>query len=83
MPIAANAFRRSFFGAGFPLFATQLFDNLGVEWVGSLMSFFGGLLLCRFRFCFMLLGERLRKQSSYAPMDSGGQRTDDEQSKSE
>jgi DHA1 family multidrug resistance protein-like MFS transporter len=29
--IAANTFLRSFFGAGFPLFATQMFHNLGVQ----------------------------------------------------
>lgn len=29
--IAANTFLRSFFGAGFPQFATQMFDKLGVQ----------------------------------------------------
>jgi MFS transporter, DHA1 family, multidrug resistance protein len=29
--IAANTFLRSFFGAGSPLFATAMFNNLGVD----------------------------------------------------
>jgi MFS transporter, DHA1 family, multidrug resistance protein len=37
--IAANTFLRSFFGAGFPLFATAMFNNLGVDWAGSLLGF--------------------------------------------
>lgn len=39
--IAANTFLRSFFGAGFPLFATQMFHNLGVEWAGTLLGCLG------------------------------------------
>ncbi|KAF8854646.1 MFS general substrate transporter [Acephala macrosclerotiorum] len=35
--IAANTFLRSFFGAGFPLFATQMFHNLGVDWAADLL----------------------------------------------
>jgi DHA1 family multidrug resistance protein-like MFS transporter len=54
--IAANTFLRSFFGAGFPLFAAQMFNNLGLSGPGvCLVSWqwhFG-----RFRFCLHLWGE--------------------------
>lgn len=66
--IAANAFLRSFFGAGFPLFATAMFHNLGVEWAGSLLGFLAVAFL-PLPFLFYKYGERLRKMSRHAPTD--------------
>ncbi|KAE9378828.1 MFS multidrug transporter-like protein [Stipitochalara longipes BDJ] len=83
--IAANTFLRSFFGAGFPLFATQMFNNLGVDWAGSLLGFLA-VAFWPIPFLFYIYGERLRKMSSYAPTDmgkKGGQGSDDEEAKSE
>lgn len=37
--IAANTILRSIFAATFPLFTSQLFDNLGVHWGGSVIGF--------------------------------------------
>jgi DHA1 family multidrug resistance protein-like MFS transporter len=68
--IAANTFLRSFFGAGFPLFASQMFDNLGVEWAGSLLGFLAAAFM-PIQILFYAFGERLRKKSSYAPTDLG------------
>ncbi|KAH6673311.1 MFS multidrug transporter-like protein [Halenospora varia] len=68
--IAANTFLRSFFGAGFPLFATQMFHNLGVQWAGSLLGFLA-VAFMPIPFLFYIYGERLRKTSSYAPTDFG------------
>jgi DHA1 family multidrug resistance protein-like MFS transporter len=37
--LAGNDFFRSSFGAGFPLFATAMYENLGVGWASSLLGF--------------------------------------------
>lgn len=37
--IAANTFVRSLVGAGFPMFATGMYRNLGVAWATSLLAF--------------------------------------------
>ena len=36
--IAANTFMRSLAGAGFPLFATYMFDGMGIQWAGTLLG---------------------------------------------
>lgn len=77
--IAANTFLRSFFGAGFPLFARAMFNNLGVDWAGSLLGFFSSSVLL-VSFLFYIFGERLRKSSTYAPTDFGKKEGSDEES---
>ncbi|KAK8196736.1 GTPase-activating protein, partial [Zalaria obscura] len=37
--LAGNDFMRSMFGAGFPLFASAMFRNLGVDWASSTLAF--------------------------------------------
>ena len=37
--LAGNDFMRSAFGAGFPLFASAMYTNLGVAWASSLLAF--------------------------------------------
>ena len=37
--LAGNDFMRSSFGAGFPLFATAMYNNLGVGWASSTLGF--------------------------------------------
>ncbi|TQS33095.1 hypothetical protein Golomagni_06572, partial [Golovinomyces magnicellulatus] len=37
--LAGNDFMRSAFGAGFPLFATAMYKNLGVGWASSTLAF--------------------------------------------
>jgi hypothetical protein len=37
--LAGNDLMRSAFGAGFPLFARAMFDDLGVAWASSLLAF--------------------------------------------
>ena len=37
--LAGNDFMRSSFGAGFPLFATAMYKNLGVDWASSTLAF--------------------------------------------
>ncbi|TVY59640.1 putative transporter, partial [Lachnellula suecica] len=75
--IAANTFLRSFFGAGFPLFATAMFHNLSVKWAGTLLGCLAVVFL-PIPFLFYFFGERLRKNSAYAPTDLGKKRDDEE-----
>lgn len=37
--LAGNDLFRSSFGAGFPLFAGAMYDNLGIDWASSLLGF--------------------------------------------
>jgi DHA1 family multidrug resistance protein-like MFS transporter len=53
--IAANPLLRSFFGAGFPLFAIQMSNTLGVGWAGSLLGFLA-VALCQSRSCSTNMG---------------------------
>ncbi|KAL8674930.1 MAG: hypothetical protein Q9168_000633 [Polycauliona sp. 1 TL-2023] len=64
--IAANTFLRSICGAVFPLFATYMFQGLGVEWAGSLLGFVA-LALVPIPVIFWKYGARIRARSSYAP----------------
>ena len=68
--IAANTFLRSLFGAGFPLFATQMFEKLGVNWAGSLLAFLA-LALAPIPVLFYVFDERIRRSSKYAPKLDG------------
>lgn len=43
--ISGNTFVRSFFGAGFPLFAPYLYHNLGFAWATSLLGFISIVLV--------------------------------------
>ncbi|KAL8654466.1 MAG: hypothetical protein Q9226_003425 [Calogaya cf. arnoldii] len=65
--IAANTFLRSIFGAVFPLFATQMFQGLGVNWAGSLLGFVA-LALVPIPVIFWKYGARIRARSTFAPI---------------
>jgi DHA1 family multidrug resistance protein-like MFS transporter len=63
--LAGNDLVRSAFGAGFPLFGTAMYHNLGVGWASTLL----GLLSCAFIPIPILLyyyGERIRMASKRA-----------------
>ena len=61
---AANTFFRSFAGAGFPLFASQMFNNLGVQWAASTLGFIA-VAMIPIPVLFYVFGERLRKMSKF------------------
>ncbi len=62
--IAANTFLRSIFAATFPLFAKQLFTNLGVHWGASVIGFISiGML--PIPFYFFKNGARIRIKNPY------------------
>ncbi|GAB7337237.1 hypothetical protein MBLNU457_g2610t2 [Dothideomycetes sp. NU457] len=63
--IASNTFFRSWLGAGFPMFATAMFTNLGINWA---MTVLGCLcvVLIPVPFVFFFYGHKIRKLSKYA-----------------
>lgn len=64
--IAGNTFVRSLFGAGFPLFATGMYHNLGVNWATSLLGFLTAAL-CPVPILFYFYGAKIRKMSRFSP----------------
>jgi len=66
--LAGNDFMRSSFGAGFPLFAAAMYNNLGVGWASTLLA----LLSCVFipiPFALYFYGEKIRHRSKLARKD--------------
>ena len=63
---AANTMARSAVGAAFPLFTTQMYEGLGVNWASTLV---GGvaLLLLPMPFLFYKYGPRIRAKSAFSP----------------
>ncbi|KAI0808175.1 MFS general substrate transporter [Fomes fomentarius] len=64
--LSANTVIRSLFGAGFPLFASQMFTTLNPRWASTLL----GLLAIVFGpipYILRYYGHHLRKKSRYAP----------------
>lgn len=62
---SATAFLRAAMAAAFPLFATQMFNNLGVQWAGTLIGCLSVVAL-PFPFIFYKFGKHLRVRSPYA-----------------
>ena len=58
--LAGNDFMRSSFGAGFPLFATAMYNKLGVGWASSLLGFLS-VLFIPIPFVLYAYGERIRR----------------------
>ncbi|EXJ68716.1 uncharacterized protein A1O5_08510 [Cladophialophora psammophila CBS 110553] len=66
--LAGNDFFRSSFGAAFPLFATAMYENLGVGWASSTLGFLA-ITFIPIPFFLFKYGERLRMKSTYAQKD--------------
>lgn len=79
--IAANTFLRSLFGAGFPLFATYMFNGMGIEWASTLLGCIG-IVMIPIPIIFYRYGHRIRKHSRFAPtpppQEAGAQAGDEE-----
>lgn len=65
---AGNDFMRSSFGAGFPLFAAAMYNNLGVAWASSTLGFLS-IAFIPIPFVLYIYGERIRKASKRARHD--------------
>ncbi|KAL7272661.1 hypothetical protein RUND412_004519 [Rhizina undulata] len=63
--IAANACLRSAFAAGFPLFARQMFDKLGVNWGGTLLGCIA-VAMIPIPVAFFVYGAKIRGRSKWA-----------------
>jgi len=66
--LAGNDFFRSSFGAGFPLFATAMYENLGVGWASSTLGFIA-IAFIPIPFFLFKYGEQLRRRSKFAQKD--------------
>jgi DHA1 family multidrug resistance protein-like MFS transporter len=64
--IAANTLLRSLAGAGFPLFATAMYHNLGVNWATSLLGFLC-IAMIPAPILFYIYGAKIRKMSKFSP----------------
>lgn len=64
--IAGNTFMRSLCGAGFPLFATYMFNGMGIEWASTLLGCVAGVLV-PIPVIFWVYGARIRAKSKLAP----------------
>lgn len=64
--LAANTFLRSGFGAVFPLFATYMFNGMGIQWASTLLGCVA-LLLVPLPIVFILYGKKIRGRSRFAP----------------
>ncbi|RTE70177.1 hypothetical protein BHE90_015433 [Fusarium euwallaceae] len=63
--LAANTIIRSLFGAAFPLFTTQMYENLGIHWASSVPAFLA-LACLPFPVLFYKYGESIRSKCKYA-----------------
>ena len=66
--LAGNDLFRSGFGAGFPLFASAMYNNLGVAWASSTLGFLA-IAFIPIPFVLLRYGERIRKMSKHARKD--------------
>jgi MFS transporter, DHA1 family, multidrug resistance protein len=64
--IAANTILRSLAGAGFPLFATQMYHRLGVNWASTLLGFLTAAMV-PVPILFYIYGKKIRAMSKFAP----------------
>ncbi|KAF2667798.1 major facilitator superfamily transporter [Microthyrium microscopicum] len=65
--IAANTFMRSTVGAIFPLFATYMFNGMGINWACTMLGCIA-LVLVPVPVWFLLKGGKIREKSAYAPV---------------
>ncbi|KAK1984807.1 major facilitator superfamily transporter [Colletotrichum cereale] len=63
--LAANSVMRSLFGAAFPLFTTQMYENLGIHWASSVPAFLA-LACLPFPFLFYKYGHVIRSRCAFA-----------------
>lgn len=63
--LAANSVIRSCFGAGFPLFTTYMYHNLGIHWASCIPAFLA-VGCMPFPFLFYRFGPQIRRRCKYA-----------------
>ncbi|KAH9926316.1 MFS general substrate transporter [Epithele typhae] len=68
--LSAMTVVRSLFGAGFPLFATQMYETLNPRWASTLLGLLA-LVMTPIPFVLRRYGHHLRRRSKYAPTGDG------------
>lgn len=68
--IAGNTFLRSLCGAGFPLFASYMFNGMGIQWASTLLGCVAAVLV-PIPVIFYKYGHKIRARSAYAPTNIG------------
>ena len=63
--IAANTFLRSMFAGSFPLFATYMFRDMGVDWAASTLGFVA-IALLPIPYLFFFFGPRIRARGKWS-----------------
>jgi hypothetical protein len=63
--LAANSVLRSLFGAAFPLFTTQMYNNLGIHWASTVPAFLA-LACVPMPFLFYKYGAQIREKCKFA-----------------
>ncbi|KAL4981219.1 major facilitator superfamily domain-containing protein [Aspergillus desertorum] len=63
---AANTMMRSMVGGVFPLFTRQMFNNMGIQWAGTLLGCIA-VVMIPIPVLFLIYGPRLRSMSRLAP----------------
>jgi DHA1 family multidrug resistance protein-like MFS transporter len=64
--VAANTLIRSISAGAFPLFATQMYRNLGMAWASSVLGFIAAAMV-PIPFLFFFYGARIRAMSKFSP----------------
>ncbi|KAL4916590.1 major facilitator superfamily domain-containing protein [Aspergillus aurantiobrunneus] len=64
--IAGNTLIRSSLGGAFPLFATQMYHKLGVDWASSLLGFIT-VAMIPIPIVFFIYGKKIRAMSKFSP----------------
>lgn len=62
--VAGNTFLRSSFGAAFPLFSKQMFENMKIKWASTMIGCIAAVLI-PVPFLFYRYGPALRRKSQY------------------
>ena len=63
--VAGNTALRSLFAGVFPLFATPMFDALGIDWASSLIGFVA-VAMIPIPFLFFFFGARIRAAGKWS-----------------
>ncbi|KAM0814975.1 putative Major facilitator superfamily domain-containing protein [Seiridium cardinale] len=74
--IAGNTFLRSLCGAGFPLFATYMFNGMGINWASTLLGCVAAVLV-PIPIIFYKYGHKIRAKSRFAPTHAVPARDDE------
>ncbi|KIK56943.1 hypothetical protein GYMLUDRAFT_173629 [Collybiopsis luxurians FD-317 M1] len=64
--LASSTMIRSAVAAAFPLFTTQMYNNLGIQWASTLIALIS-LLMAPIPFLFYKYGAKIRERSKFAP----------------